>query len=129
MPDKTDEPETPADPRPPIGDPPPREMPVKADAPMQDPFTEQATLHSDLPTALPQTFRAGAGGIVADTIDRNAYDRTIRIGTPLRIFGMDFQNNFSIHDRLNDFPDLKLVYLNADSSQKEERVDGVWMRS
>jgi hypothetical protein len=40
MPDK---PERPADPRPPIGDPPPREMPVEADAPMQDPFTEQAT--------------------------------------------------------------------------------------
>ncbi len=28
---------------PPIGDPPPRHEPVKTDAPMQDPFTEQTT--------------------------------------------------------------------------------------
>ena len=43
MPDEPDEPEKPADPRTPIGDPPPREEPVKADQPMQDPFTEQIT--------------------------------------------------------------------------------------
>ncbi len=43
MPDKPEKPDKPADPRPPIGDPPPREKPVKADRPMQDPFTEQVT--------------------------------------------------------------------------------------
>jgi hypothetical protein len=31
------------DPYPPIGDPPPKEPPTKADAPMRDPFTEQTT--------------------------------------------------------------------------------------
>jgi hypothetical protein len=33
----------PRDPGPPIGDPPPREPPAKAEEPMQDPFTEQTT--------------------------------------------------------------------------------------
>jgi hypothetical protein len=33
----------PADPGPPIGDPPPQGPPLKADQPMEDPFTEQVT--------------------------------------------------------------------------------------
>lgn len=37
------EPKESAEPRPPIGDPPPRTPPGKADRPMQDPFTEQTT--------------------------------------------------------------------------------------
>ena len=43
MNDEPRQPGKPADPKPPIGDPPPQGPPVKADMPMQDPFTEQTT--------------------------------------------------------------------------------------
>jgi hypothetical protein len=43
MKDEPKEPGKPADPKPPIGDPPPQGPPVKAEKPMQDPFTEQTT--------------------------------------------------------------------------------------
>ncbi len=43
MTDNRKDPGKPADPGRPIGDPPPREPPVKAGMPMQDPFTEQTT--------------------------------------------------------------------------------------
>jgi hypothetical protein len=43
MNDTPRDPVKPADPGTPIGDPPPRDPPVKADKPMQDPFTEQTT--------------------------------------------------------------------------------------
>jgi hypothetical protein len=86
-------------------------------------FSEQAQLHGDSPSALP-VFKPGTGGRLVDTakVDQNAYDRTIQFDTPIRIFGFDFQNGLSIHDKLNDFPDSKIVYLNADSAQKVERV-------
>jgi len=43
MENEPQEPGKPDDPTSPIGDPPPKEPPVKADNPMQDPFTEQTT--------------------------------------------------------------------------------------
>jgi hypothetical protein len=43
MKDEPREPEKPADATPPIGDPPSKGPPMKVDAPMQDPFTEQTT--------------------------------------------------------------------------------------
>ena len=43
MSDVSREPGKPTDPGRPIGDPPPKEPPVKVDEPMQDPFTEQTT--------------------------------------------------------------------------------------
>src|ERR1700756_2127524 len=46
MSDKPQGPNRPAVPDPSIGDPPPREPPVKAARPMQDPFTEEITHHA-----------------------------------------------------------------------------------
>jgi hypothetical protein len=43
MTDEPDETRKKANPDPPIGDPPPLGRPVKAEPPMEDPFTEQAT--------------------------------------------------------------------------------------
>src|SRR6185436_12942387 len=44
------------------------------------------------------------------------------IGTPLKIFGVDFANNLNIRHTLNDYPEEKIVFVNADSAQKETRV-------
>jgi lipopolysaccharide assembly outer membrane protein LptD (OstA) len=88
-------------------------------------FSESANLKIDQPGSFINQFRPGTDGRLIDTIQvkRNRFDRTLTFGSPLRIFGYDLQNNsITIRDQLNDFPEQKIVYVNADSAQRETRV-------
>lgn len=87
-------------------------------------FEESSSLNIDQPGTFVTQFIGGPNGelIRVDTLDRNEFTRGIRIGSPLRIFGMDFSQNLSIRDRLLDYPEEKIVYPGADSSRKETRV-------
>jgi len=87
-------------------------------------FREIAVLKSDEVGLLGLRFSPGTGGRAVDTtrLKKNSFDRTINVETPIRIFGFDLRNGFAIRDLLNDFPEEKWVYPNADSSLKERRI-------
>ena len=87
-------------------------------------FRESDNLRIDQPGTFSSRFLPGTNGRFVDTvpIKRNRFDRSVTFGTPIKIFGVDFANNVSIHDQLNDFPEEKVVYRNADSARKETRV-------
>jgi hypothetical protein len=87
-------------------------------------FSENAQLRIDQPGTFTSRFLPGTAGRLVDTvpIKRNRFDRTLSFDTPLRIFGFDLRNAFTIRDQLNDFPELKDVYPDADSARKQTRV-------
>ena len=85
-------------------------------------YSDAATLHIDQPSTFMTRTVPGTGGAVLDTLDRNQYSRTISIGSPLRVAGIDFSNDLQISDRRLDFPELKTFYVDADSARREQRV-------
>ena len=87
-------------------------------------YNESATLNIDQPSTFSTRFVAGADGQVirVDTLKRNRFERSISIGSPLRVFGVDLGQNVTIRDRLLDYPEEVLVYPDADSARKEFRV-------
>jgi hypothetical protein len=87
-------------------------------------FTENASLNMDQPGAFSNRFIGDANGnlVRVDSLKRNRYERTVTIGSPLRLFGVDLSQNISIRDRLHDFPEEILVYPDADSTRQELRV-------
>lgn len=87
-------------------------------------FRESDNLRIDQPTTFSSRYIGDGNGqlLKVDTVKRSRFDRSVSFGTPLKIFGVDFANNVNIHDQVNDFPEEKVVYLNADSAQKETRV-------
>ena len=86
-------------------------------------FRESDNLRIDQPGTFSSRFLPNAsGGLDTVKIRRNRFSRDISLGTPIRVFGVDFANNVTIRDQINDFPEEKVVYPNADSSLKEIRV-------
>ena len=87
-------------------------------------FRENDNLHIDQPGTFGTRFVGNTSGVLirVDTLRRNRYYRQLSFGTPLKIFGTSFANQVTITDQLNDFPEEKIVYRNADSSLKETRV-------
>ncbi len=87
-------------------------------------FDENASLRIDQPGTFSTRFVGDANGqlVRVDTVRRDRHARTISFDSPLRIFGLDFSNGVTIRDQLNQFPEEKVVYPNADSSRKELRV-------
>jgi len=87
-------------------------------------FRESDNLHIDQPGTFSVRYLPGTNGNLVDTagLKRNRYYREITVGSPLRLFGVDFSNNLTIRDAMNDFPEEKVIYPNADSSQKTTRV-------
>ena len=87
-------------------------------------FTENQTLHIDQAGQLTQRYVPGPNGVLvrADSLDRNMYMRNVTIGSPLKLFGLDFSQQISIRDRLDDYPVEAPVYPDADSSRRELRV-------
>lgn len=87
-------------------------------------FSESDNLHIDQPGTFGSRFLPGSNGRLVDTValKRNRFYREITIGSPIRIFGVDLTNNLTIRDALNDFPEEKPVYPNADSTRKQMRV-------
>jgi len=55
--------------------------------------------------------------------NRNSRSQAIDFQTPLEIFGFTWRNSFSLSDRVNNFPESRIVY-GADTSIKETRVFG-----
>jgi hypothetical protein len=94
-------------------------------------FSENATLHMDTPTTFGTRAVADANGriIRTDSLDRNNFDRTITIASPLRVFGFDVGQNVTIRERYQDYPEQILVYPDADSSRKEFRVFPTFLRT
>lgn len=87
-------------------------------------FTESAQLNIDQPGPFSNRFVADANGrlVRTDTLERNAFDRTVTFGSPLKLFGVDLSQNITIRDQLNDYPVELLTYPDADSTRKEWRV-------
>jgi hypothetical protein len=87
-------------------------------------FTENASLKIDQPTTFMQRFIAGPNGQVidVDTLRRDRYNRAISFGTPVRIFGMDFQNDVRITDAYQSYPEEFEFFPEGDSTRKEFRV-------
>ena len=87
-------------------------------------FDETQSLKIDQPGTFTNRYIGGTDGLLiqVDTLKKNEFTRNIRIGSPLRIFGIDFSQNINIRDRLLEYPEEKIVYPNADSSLKEVRV-------
>lgn len=87
-------------------------------------FSESDNLHIDQAGTFTSRFLPGTNGRLVDTVPlkRNRFYREITIGSPIRIFGVDLSNNLTIRDALNDFPEEKPFYPNADSTLKQMRV-------
>lgn len=94
-------------------------------------YSETATLHMDTPGTFATALVADADGRVirADSLDRNSFDRSISIGSPLRVFGLDLTQNIRIHEQFRDYPDRILVVPDADSSRQEYRVFPTFLRT
>jgi hypothetical protein len=87
-------------------------------------FSESATLNMDQPGTFSNRYVGDANGqlVRVDSIKRNSFDRTITVGSPLRIFGVDLSQNITIRDQLHDYPEETRVYPDADSARMEWRV-------
>ncbi len=88
-------------------------------------FDETTSLRIDQPGTFTNRYIGGPNGelIRADTLRKSEYNRSIRFGPGLRIFGLDFlSQSISIRDRLLDYPEEKIVYPGADSALKQLRV-------
>jgi len=87
-------------------------------------FEENASLRIDQAGTFSSRYVGDANGqlVRVDTVRRDRHARTISFDSPLRIFGMDFSNGVTIRDQLNQFPEEKVFYPDADSSRKELRV-------
>lgn len=87
-------------------------------------FSESAQLKIDQPATFSNRYVGDANGqlVRVDSLERNSFDRTVTVGSPLRLFGVDLSQNITIRDQLHDFPEELVVYPDADSARKELRV-------
>ncbi len=86
-------------------------------------ITSTQNLHIDRIGDFANRYITGPGGTLDSLpLDRNARNTSIRFDTPLQILGFDWRNSFSVTDRLNDFPEKRVVVAVNDTSQREERV-------
>ncbi|MEX2153500.1 MAG: putative LPS assembly protein LptD [Gemmatimonadaceae bacterium] len=94
-------------------------------------YTESVSLNNDQPGTFSNKYVGGPNGelIRVDTLKKNEFNRTVSLGSPLRLFGVDFSQNVTIRDRLLDFPEEKVVYPGADSARRELRVFGQTYRT
>jgi LptD protein len=75
-------------------------------------FSLSATqsLHIDQPGPFQFRFRDTLGKLDSVESKRNSYTTSITVGTPLKIFGQEFGNAFSVNSQRNQFPDLVTVH-------------------
>lgn len=68
-------------------------------------------------------FRRTDGSLDSTKIDRSSRNSRISFDTPIQLFGFNWRNSFNVADRVNDFPERRIIYLSAtDTSRKETRV-------
>ncbi len=80
-------------------------------------------LHIDRVGDFGYRYITGSGGVLDSIpLDRNSRNTTLRFDTPVQVFGFDWRNSFSVTDRLNDFPSLRVVVDVNDTTKKETRV-------
>ena len=86
-------------------------------------MTSTQNLHIDRVGDFAYRYITGSGGALDSVpLDKNARNTSIRFDTPVQIFGFDWRNSFSVTDRLNDFPEKRVVVAVNDTSQRETRV-------
>lgn len=74
-------------------------------------FSATQSLRLDQPGLF--QFRYGidtAGKLDSTETKKNSYTTGLTVGTPLKIFGQDFGNSFSVNSQRNQFPDLVTVH-------------------
>jgi hypothetical protein len=85
--------------------------------------TSTQNLHIDRVGDFAYRYITGSGGALDSVpLDKNARNTQIRFDTPVQLFGFDWRNSFSVSDRLNDFPEKRVVVAVNDTSQRETRV-------
>jgi hypothetical protein len=68
-------------------------------------------------------FTRPDGSLDSTRLDRSSHNSRISFDTPIQLFGFSWRNSFNLADRVNDFPEKRLVYLSTtDTSRKETRV-------
>lgn len=86
-------------------------------------LTSTQNLHIDRVGDFNYRYITGPGGVLDSVaLDRNARNTSMRFDTPLEIFGFRWRNSFSIGDRLNDFPERRVVVDVNDTTRRELRV-------
>jgi hypothetical protein len=80
-------------------------------------------LHIDRVGDFAYRYITGPGGAPDSVLlDRNARNTSIRFDTPVQIFGFNWRNAISVSDRLNDFPERRIVVDVNDTTKRELRV-------
>ena len=86
-------------------------------------FRETQNLRIDQPGTFMYEYRPRADGTLDSVrLKRNQYDRNLTFDTPIRLFGVELRNGVNITDQFRDYPELVVVYPDADSTQKDSRV-------
>ena len=68
-------------------------------------------------------FRRASGSLDSTKLDRNSRNSRISFDTPIQLFGFNWRNSFNLADRVNDFPEKRVIFLSpTDTSRKETRV-------
>ncbi len=81
-------------------------------------------LNQNLPVAgeLGFSFRQDGSGILRDTLKYNRRSTNITFTTPLKIFGFDWQNSFTVEDRDSDGPVRATIFNSAQPGDSSVRV-------
>lgn len=82
------------------------------------------TLNQNLPVVgeLGFKFRESGGGFLRDTIKFDKRSTTLTFGSPLKIFGFDWQNSFTVEDAENDGPVRATIFNPASPADSSVRV-------
>ncbi|MHB1225745.1 MAG: putative LPS assembly protein LptD, partial [Gemmatimonadaceae bacterium] len=82
------------------------------------------TVNQNLPVVgeLGFKFREGGGGFLRDTIKYDKRSTTISFGSPLRIFGFDWQNSVTAEDAESDGPVRATIFDPTNPSDSSVRV-------
>ncbi|MBV6522686.1 MAG: LPS-assembly protein LptD [Gemmatimonadaceae bacterium] len=68
-------------------------------------------------------FARSDGSLDSSRIDRSSRNSRIAFDTPIQLFGFNWRNSFNLADRVNDFPERRIIFLSpTDTSKKETRV-------
>ncbi len=87
-------------------------------------LTVSNTLNQNLPVAgeLGFSFRKDGSGFLRDTLKYNRRTSNITFTTPLKIFGFDWQNSFTVQDRDNSGPVRATIFNSAQAGDSSVRV-------
>ena len=62
------------------------------------------------------------GGIDSVALDRNSRNSSVRLDTPIEIFGFSWHNSFNLTDVFHDYPEERVITDVSDTSKKVTRV-------